>query len=148
MSRTPHLALLAYASALRAPIPRARLEPLLSMWRVANARRGITGMLICHTDSCFQVLEGFPDVIDDLYARIGRDARHHRVVRLVHQYTDRRAFGDWSMGFARASRNDIALIPTFEDFVATGTRYWQIDAPHALALVEAFRDGYWRRLIG
>lgn len=78
---------------------------------IANARRGITGLLLLDGRACFQVLEGFPDSIGELFAKIERDPRHHGVVRLLHRQTERRRFGDWSMKLARATPPELTMLP-------------------------------------
>ena len=57
-------------------------------------------MLLYHEGSFLQVLEGDGPVLDDLFATIGADRRHHRVVALLKREIDERHFGDWRMGFA------------------------------------------------
>lgn len=147
MTSTPHLALVAFVSALVQPLHREILEPLLSRWRVANAQRGVTGLLLIDDEACFQVIEGFPDTIEDLYAAIARDPRHRHVTRLVHRQTDQRCFGDWSLGLSRAARADLAAIPGLEALGA-GLGYGGLAWAQAERIIEAFREGYWRRTIG
>lgn len=139
--------MLAYASTLRAPLPRAALELLLSGWRVSNAQRGITGLLLLHGTACFQVLEGFPDAIDALYARIKIDPRHGEVVRLLNWHTDRRRFGDWSMKLARASPTELSVLPGLEHFETLGG-FQQLGLENAVMLVEMLSEAYWKRMIG
>lgn len=148
MTFTPHLALIAYASELRAPLPRPQLDRLLSEWRVANARRGITGFMLQHGDAVVQAIEGFPEDVIVLYEAIERDPRHRNIVQLAHRPITKRWYGDWSMGLARATPADLAAIPGLAGFDTAAARYWELDDLRAEALLEAFRDGYWRRTIG
>lgn len=149
MSTTPHLAQLAYASILRALYPPAELERLLSEWRVANARRAITGLLLVQGRACFQVLEGFPDAVEALFARIEGDPRHHHVVRLLHRQIDQRQFGDWSMKLSRAAPHELAAISGLEGLAASGGRLHTLDPAEAATLVgalsEAMREAARRR---
>src|SRR5690242_18469418 len=105
---TPHLARIGYASAMQCELPRAELDAALSSWRRLNARRGITGFFLVHRESVFQVLEGFPGVVHELYDTIARDSRHRFVAKLVDEPIRNRSFGDWSMGTARLVRSELA----------------------------------------
>lgn len=147
MPPTPHLAVIAYASCARIPLADGVLASLLSRWRVANARRGITGLVILHGGSFFQVLEGFPDDVEELWARIAVDPRHDQVVRLIGKPIERRSFGDWSMGHARTSAADLALIPGLAAHIASGGEAWRLDPHQARSILSAYTDPYWRRTI-
>lgn len=144
---TPHLARIGYASALDAELPRGELEAQLSGWRRLNARRGITGFFLVHHESVFQVLEGFPGVVHELYETIARDPRHQFVAKLVDEPITRRSFGDWSMGHARIVRTDLGALTGLEPFHDPAFRYWHCDEAMARSLVTAFTTGPWRRSI-
>jgi hypothetical protein len=131
---TLHLARIAYASAMPADLAPTEISSLLSRWRRDNARQGITGLFLYHRASVFQLLEGFPDVISELYELIARDPRHHFVAKLIDEPIADRSFGDWSMGHARLA-ND----PNF--------RYWHCDPAMAGDLVTGFATGPRRRSI-
>jgi hypothetical protein len=133
---TPHLARLAYASALHAPLSAAQLYAMLSQWRRCNAERAVTGVFLAHQDSVFHVLEGFPDVVQALFQAISRDPRHHQVTKLIDEPATQRSFGDWSMGLAR-------VVPSADPEF----RYWQCDEAMARALLAGFTTGPWRRSI-
>jgi hypothetical protein len=144
---TPHLARIAYASALRTELGRGDLDALLSGWRRRNAQRGITGLVLHHAGSVFQVLEGFPEDVIRLYEDIVRDPRHQFHARLVHEPASQRAFGDWSMGHGRATGSDLAAIPELQRFADPAFRFWHCDPVMAEALIAAFTVGPFRRSI-
>lgn len=144
---TPHLARIAYASALRVELARADLDALLSHWRRRNARRGITGLFLCHAGSVFQVLEGFPEDVIRLYEDIARDPRHQFQAALVHEPATQRCFGDWSMGLGRITSTDLAVIPELRPFADPAFRFWHCDPVMAEALIAAFTTGPFRRSI-
>jgi hypothetical protein len=127
-------------------LSRAQLDGQLSIWRRQNARRGITGFLLYHRASVFQVLEGFPDVVAALYETIARDARH-RVTQLIAEPIARRGFGDWSMGLARVTPADLGALAPLRAMLEPAFRYAQCTEPMARALVAAFTIGSWRRSI-
>ena len=145
---TTHLARIAYASATQLDVSREQLHTLLSMWRRLNATRGVTGFLLYHQGSVFQVLEGFPDVLERLYDTIARDSRHHFVAKLVDESIGQRSFGTWSMGHARIVRTELGVLPTLRPFLDPAFRYWHCDEGMARGLIDAFATGPWRRSIG
>jgi hypothetical protein len=143
---TRRLARIAYASATR-DVTRAQLDDLLAMWRPQNAARAVTGFLLFHRESVFQVLEGTPDVIQALYSVIAHDRRHHFVAKLIDEPIEERGFGDWPMGYARVVHSDLAAIGTLRPFLDPAFCYWHCDAAMARDLLGAFSAGPWRRAI-
>jgi Sensors of blue-light using FAD len=144
---TAHLNRIAYASAMHAELSRGELDTMLSGWRRLNARRGITGFLLYDRGSIFQVLEGFPEVVAELYAHIAGDARHHRVVKLADEPRTHRSFGDWSMGLARATAQDLSAVAALRGLAAETFCYCDGDAAMAAALMQVFSSNPWRRMI-
>lgn len=142
-----HLARIAYVSALRSEVSRGELATMVSTWRRQNAERAVTGFLLVHRDSVFQVLEGFPDVVQALYATISHDLRHHFVAKLIDEPILQRSFGDWSMGHARLVRSDLAALAPLRSFLDPAFRYWHCDEAMARTLLAAFATGPWRRAI-
>jgi len=94
---------LAYASAATAPFTPEFLQLLLARARDANAAHGVTGMLLYHSGSFLQVLEGPQGAVERTFASIQRDLRHHRIKVLLRKSVDCREFADWSMGFIDTS---------------------------------------------
>jgi hypothetical protein len=144
---TPHLARIAYVSATHGELPRAELDAQLSAWRRRNAGRGITGFLLYHHASVFQVLEGFPGIVHELYENIARDPHHHYVAKLIDEPIMRRSFGDWSMGHARIVGTELGTLAGLESFLDPAFRYWHCNETMARALTTAFTTGPWRRSI-
>jgi hypothetical protein len=97
---------LLYCSAAIRPFDDEQLADLLEQARAHNKRYGITGLL-CYDEGHFvQVLEGSPDEVDRLYARIERDSRHHHVQVLCRGTSARREFNDWHMVFTKSRSQD------------------------------------------
>ncbi len=136
-----------YASAATAPIETDALLALMEQSRRDNARRGVTGMLLYAEGSFFQVIEGPAGVIDALYERIARDARHRSVVKIVQEPIEARSFGDWSMGLSVLSRRELQQIPGLNDFFQGGHCLVELDRGRAYDLLAAFREGRWRSRI-
>lgn len=88
---------LAYFSSATAPFSPDALGALLARAQANNAALGVTGLL-CHYDGSFlQFLEGPETTVDDLFARISADPRHHAVILMHRAPVDVRAFADWAM---------------------------------------------------
>ena len=97
-----------YASAAREPFTPEALDTLLSKARIRNTAHDVTGMLLYHTGSFLQVLEGPPDAVQLIFSSIVRDPRHVHTEVLHNQLIDQREFQDWSMGFLEV---DLAIRP-------------------------------------
>jgi hypothetical protein len=111
---------LLYLSAASVPMKPAELASLLLKARMNNQSLGVTGILLYHTGSFFQVLEGDLSVVKNLFERIKRDPRHDRVALLTLQEDSQRTFGDWSMGYVDGEQRELARLPGFNDFFRRG----------------------------
>lgn len=102
-------------------------------------------MLLHHSGSFLQVLEGEKEKVEALYDKIERDPRHGATLILVKE-TGPRAFGDWSMGFAELDEETLAKIEGANGFLEEG---WSddvnLDADRARWALDQFRSGRWRR---
>jgi hypothetical protein len=134
-----------YSSAAVEPFSDSALTELLALARVNNARLGVTGMLLYHDGSFLQILEGNEHVLEHLYAKIGKDKRHHRLVALLRRSVDARHFDQWQMGFV--SRKSLPNnMPGFSDYLRL--RGDPIEGANAAArLLAAFRDGRFRSYV-
>lgn len=90
---------LIYVSSATSRISEAEITDILKVSRRNNARQGLTGVMIYHEGSFFQILEGEEDIVEGLFRRIAGDERHHGVIRLLSTSVASRAFPDWQMGF-------------------------------------------------
>jgi hypothetical protein len=139
---------LVYVSAASAPFAPSELTALLRTARANNQHLAVTGMLIYHLGSFMQTLEGAEAIVQNLFARIERDKRHHRVVVLNRADNPERAFGDWSMGFVDST---LALreVPGFNDFFRQGIQNADhvASAVRATSLMQAFREGRFRQFV-
>lgn len=140
---------LIYVSAASVPFTEQELGSLLLRARANNQRLGVSGLLIHHAGSFFQVLEGGPDTVNTLYERIALDKRHTRVLTLVRGLVPQRAFGDWSMGFVPGAHPQLKDLPGFNDFLRRGLdlAHAADGASRAKDLALAFRSGRFRQLV-
>jgi len=145
----PKVHQLIYVSAASVQFGEVDLASLLFKARENNRRLGVSGLLIHHSGSFFQVLEGNQAVVETLFERIGRDRRHERVLVLRRGAVASAAFGDWSMGFVAGERPDFQRIPGFNDFFRQGLRNANLVevGAQAATLALAFRAGRFRQLV-
>lgn len=134
---------LVYASAAAASLDDEGIAQVLEVSRRNNARLGVTGMLLHHRGSFFQVLEGPPAVVDALYAKIFGDERHEGVVLLIREVVEQRTFGDWTMGWSELSTAELASLPGCNDFFASGSCFRALGEGRARQVLDGFRGGRW-----
>jgi hypothetical protein len=120
------------------------LRAILESARIVNAQLDVTGILLHSEGSFFQVLEGDVEVIESLYAKIGRDRRHKNAVLIVREPIPNRSFADWSMGFASVTSKDVAGIIGANDFFQQKSCFHQLSTSRAKKLLAGFADGRWR----
>ncbi|HTV96929.1 MAG TPA: BLUF domain-containing protein [Steroidobacteraceae bacterium] len=143
----PNLMHCIYASGAPRLFETAELTTLLEAARKHNDAAGITGMLLYTDASFFQVLEGVPDAVEALYARIEMDKRHERVTKIVAEAIPSRSFANWTMGFSQVSRKELALISGTNDFFHGSSCFLGLDSGRAKKLLSAFREGRWRKTL-
>ena len=131
-----------YASAATRPIDEGELLRMLKLAREKNTRLEITGMLL-HCDGSFiQALEGPKDRVMDLFRAIRQDSRHSRIAVLFEGPIKNRSFSQWSMGFGRPSKEELARIEGYTPFLELGDDPKAIKSYSsvALKLIGAFRE--------
>src|SRR5690349_10256458 len=134
-----------YASAAVAPFSEFELAQLLRHARVKNARLDVTGMLLYHEGSFLQVIEGDARVVEALFATIGCDPRHSRVLALLRREIEARHFGDWAMGFV-SPKHFTARLPGYSEYLSHRSQP-EKSATAAEQLLGAFRDGRFRSYV-
>jgi hypothetical protein len=110
---TPTLYHLGYVSTESRDMSRQDLHDILATARRANSERDLTGILLHRQDSFFQVLEGDRDAVHEIFERIRRDSRHHRIKVLFDEPVDTREFAEWQMGFVDLDELDVSQLPGF-----------------------------------
>jgi EAL domain-containing protein (putative c-di-GMP-specific phosphodiesterase class I) len=139
---------LIYCSAAPRPLGRDELRSLLLGARRYNDRHRITGMLLDAEGTFFQVLEGAADDVERLFAHISGDARHDHITVIIREPIADRAFGEWSMGHAELTPQDLDAMVGANDFFSAGRSFADIGEGRAKKLLSAFRDGRWRAALG
>lgn len=141
MARLIHIM---YSSAATSQFGSDELLALLGSSRSKNASRNISGMLLHIEGSFLQVIEGNESDIDALFETISEDPRHGNIVTIVRESIPRRAFSDWSMGFADISREDVERTSGWNDFMSNPDAVHALVPGRAQKLLKAFKDGRWR----
>ena len=93
------------------------LRELLDEARRNNSKEDVTGMLLYHGGSFFQVLEGDREAVERIYGRVAQDSRHQAVTTLHEEEADERAFGDWSMAWLELNDSTLREVPGFSDLM-------------------------------
>ena len=135
---------LIYASTSTEPLSAGRLSDILRVSRQNNEGVGVTGMLLHIDGSFFQVLEGPGTRVEEVFSRISKDPRHKNVVTIIRERIHRRAFGEWSMGFAEMQPSDVVDATGANDFFTDARCLDALDAGRAKKLLAAFRNRRWR----
>ena len=141
MARLIHII---YSSAAKSHFGSEELLTLLGSARSKNTSLNISGMLLHIEGSFLQVIEGNESDIDALFETISQDPRHGNIVTIVRESIPRRAFSDWSMGFADISREDLERTSGWSDFMSNPDAVHSLVPGRAQKLLKAFKDGRWR----
>jgi len=148
-SETQPLLRLVYSSCATRAFDAPELVELLNGARTNNERLAVSGMLLYAAPTFLQVLEGDPEVVENLYDKIEADERHDGTRILLREEVEERDFADWSMGFVQADREMLQSIPGLSDFMqqrARGTaREADDNVERVRKILEQFRSGRWRR---
>ena len=133
---------LIYASAATRPFSAPQLNTLLEKARARNSLFSVTGMLLYHSGSFLQVLEGPEDNVELILASIRRDPRHTNTKILSRQSSMRREFDQWAMGFVDTSQ--LERTPGLVDYHRT-LRKLTIGSSEAKRYLRFFQDGLCRQ---
>ena len=133
MSPTDLLSIVYISSAVR-PFTAEGIDALLRAARERNEKHGVTGLLLYCDGNFMQLLEGSGSAVGGTYARIGRDMRHHQLIKLVEEPVPERSFSEWSMAYNRA---------TAPDFLALSTAEWAARDPATVGRRRRLLRDFW-----
>lgn len=139
----PSMIHIIYASVETQGFSSAQLTELLEKARVENERRHLTGMLLYSDGNFFQVLEGEPDAVDEMYKKLQLDKRHDQLTVIVREPIAKRYFADWSMGFSSVTPEELSQVEGLNDFFQGGSCFVGLDSGRAKKLLAAFAEGRW-----
>ncbi|WP_375271864.1 BLUF domain-containing protein [Sphingomonas sp.] len=98
-----------YSSIATAPADDDTQIDILRQSRANNGLNGISGILLSDGRRFLQVLEGTPEAIDHVFARIAADPRHGDVKTLYDELDTRRIFSGWTMASMSDKRQADAI---------------------------------------
>ncbi len=102
---------LIYVSSLGADVQESEIVKILASSVRRNGEAGVTGMLLYAGGNFLQVLEGERAAVEETYARIARDPRHHGLIEIERRAVAQRDFPAWSMGFRHLGAAEVAKVP-------------------------------------
>ena len=83
------------------------IEDILAASRRNNAKTGVSGMLLYSSGIFIQALEGEPETVSTLYAKISDDRRHDNVDVISDRMVEERSFSGWAMGFVESTPEEL-----------------------------------------
>ena len=88
-------------------VRRDDLPAILTQSRSNNGLNGISGILYADGRRYLQVIEGTPEAVAHVFARIRSDPRHADVRVLSDERSGERIFGDWTMASVPEEGGDL-----------------------------------------
>ncbi|SPF77973.1 BLUF domain-containing protein [Pseudoprimorskyibacter insulae] len=120
-----------------------QMRAMLPHIRSNNLKHDLSGMLLFADGEFFQVLEGPRNAVKAVFAAIELDERHSCITVLREGIIARRAFTDWSMGFAEISPEDLSGVDGMNDFYLGGTCYSEMKPGWEKVMITSFMRGKW-----
>jgi len=108
----PTLRSITYTSTPTRAMSPQDLESLLAAARDFNRQNEVTGVLLYSGSHFMQCFEGPDEAVQKVYARMLASSKHKDVVVIVDVAIQKRAFGDWLMGSAKATESDLLKLYT------------------------------------
>ncbi len=107
---------LIYASRSTQPINDDLIRSILDQSGRHNVDAGITGVLcVCHGDIFMQALEGGREEVNQLYAKLVRDARHTDITLLDYAEISERRFSSWRMGRVDLDKLNLGVVLKYSE---------------------------------
>jgi hypothetical protein len=99
-----------YVSVAVKPLMSIEIDQLLISSREFNETHGVTGVLLCHKNTFFQFFEGSPADVAEVYERIKNSSQHTSILELCNEFSSKRYFNSWSMGFCYMPQTQIQAL--------------------------------------
>ena len=114
------------------------LEELLTAARDFNCQNEVTGVLL-HSGILFmQCFEGPGDAVQKVYGRILSSSKHKNVFVMMDEPIEKRAFGDWLMGSAKATESELLQLSTAQWTQRNNEATFPPDMPSGLGMLQVF----------
>jgi len=92
------------------------LEQLERRFQMANAKKGLSGLLLFGNGLFFQYIEGAEKDVSELLSKIKTDPRHNKIKVLLEGTVEERRFPNWSMAFKRLESNTVRNVLSTLDY--------------------------------
>ena len=132
------LARLIYTSTASDQCGQKQVQEILEVSMKLNAVNGITGILYYSSKYFMQYLEGNAEKVDETYARLAPDERHHSLRLVETAAIQLREFEDWNMAYVPKSTIITPLNLEFMHGAEFNPR--EISASEALELTKKLRE--------
>ncbi|UZO82536.1 BLUF domain-containing protein [Aquimarina sp. ERC-38] len=96
---------ISYVSTAHSYLSSLNLENLFTYSRERNMANCIDGILLFSEGNFFQIIEGERNKVNQLYARIEKDHRHHNLIKFIDKPTRTLHFSEYDCLFATAKKN-------------------------------------------
>lgn len=83
------------------------LTDIVTVSKINNQRRAITGLLFYHNERFLQFIEGEKHELESLMLTLAKDPRHKNIERIIDEYIPVRGFTNWSMESLNLSNNEV-----------------------------------------
>jgi hypothetical protein len=139
-----------YVSRSTMPMSSGDLLALLHQCRRNNTEQGVSGLLLYGNGTFLQTIEGEPEVVDPLYARIFDDPRHADIELLYRKEIPERQYSEWSMGFDEVSDESLKDIEGLRDFGAVDFNFSNLTGNREVVetLLEHYREPHYDQILG
>ncbi len=105
---------LIYTSTAKPTVDEVELYDILATSIRNNRKLDVTGLLIYHSGTFIQMLEGSRENVLQIYEAIKQDPRHFNVEQLISDVTDKRHFGEWHMALEVVHKKTFEEIPAYQ----------------------------------
>jgi len=83
------------------------LTDIVTVSKINNQQRAITGLLFYHNERFLQFIEGEKNELELLMQTLAKDPRHKNIERIIDEYIPLRGFSNWSMDSFNLGNNDV-----------------------------------------
>lgn len=105
---------LIYSSMASPSIEESDLKNIIVAAEKNNSKDEITGMLIYHDGTFFQMLEGSKENVQAAFEKIRDDPRHSAIIKLFEGETSKRHFPDWKMALEVVDKKEFEKIKAYK----------------------------------
>lgn len=134
---------LIYTSEAKLGVDEVELYEILKSSVRNNLKLDITGLLIFHSGTFIQMLEGSRESVHEIYQVIKEDVRHSNVQKLISSTADRRYFSDWRMALEVVHEKTFTEIEAYQSLIDSSSFLAGLNRNHVgIRLLKYFYETY------